>query len=350
MFSMSLRLWAGSMSFSRLDQGNLFQQRAQGSERPCHVVIRQQAHTGKREGWIQISDQRSCPSKRSWLRLLQQTSVLAPCRSCLPSSCPTALPESTLLIGIIQPGCCAASLAHGDATPVKESPAGEAALRRWQEVIRLSPAPAWQCQRPPGVRQHLPPCRIRGEQRGGGRDCGSSCPCGCPGAAPSSTGRRGCARAVPEGTMRSVSIHIHQQQLLAARSCCARLCHARLCPAVPSRAQRGEQSLSKAPSPPCCTRHHLVCILCTPPLNNFGVIFSFLALGCREVAGVGLRPSWVPTPWQAVPCSCPFPPHTRSQQDPWMGTPSLASIGSEHGHSEGFFPPPQFLFYCQTGA
>lgn len=136
MFSMSLRLWAGSMSFSRLDQGNLFQQRAEGSERPCHVVIRQRAHTGKREGWIQISDQRSCPSKRSSLRLLRQTPALAPWRSCLPCSCPrpTARPESALLIAIARPGGCAASLALGKGSPAGAAPWGRRCPGRAQRL------------------------------------------------------------------------------------------------------------------------------------------------------------------------------------------------------------------------
>lgn len=160
MFSMSLRLWAGSMSLSRLDQGNLFQQRAEGSERPCHVVIRQRAHTGKREGCIQISDQRSCPSKRSSLRLLRQTPALAPCRSCLPSSCPQPSPNRAFnwnysaRLPAWHAGmwlCC-----------------GNHLLGRWQEVARLCPAPAWQCQQPPWVRQRLPSCQTRGEQRGWG--------------------------------------------------------------------------------------------------------------------------------------------------------------------------------------
>lgn len=133
-----------------------------------------------------------------------------------------------------------------------------AALRRWQEVTRLSPTPAWQCQQPLWVRQRLPSCRIRGEQRGGGWHWESPCPCGCPGAALGAPWQgRGCASG-------------HRELL-----CCARLGRARLCPAVPNRAQRREQSLPKALSPPCLARHPLVCILRTPLLNNFGVIFPF---------------------------------------------------------------------------
>lgn len=74
---------------------------------------------GKREGSIQISDQRSCPSKRSSHRLLQQTFSLAPrLPSFLLPASPHPSPKSLFLMLIIQPapfarqrrppraGCC----------------------------------------------------------------------------------------------------------------------------------------------------------------------------------------------------------------------------------------------------
>lgn len=138
MFSMSLRLWAGSMSFSRLDRGNLFQQRAEGSEPPCHVVIRQRAHTGKREGCIQISDQRRCPSKRSSLRLLPQT----PLRVAPASPPPARGPPRILAFNWNSPARCLRR------QPGKESPAGVAggdtAVPRLGEAAPPVPPDPWE--------------------------------------------------------------------------------------------------------------------------------------------------------------------------------------------------------------
>lgn len=260
MFSMSLRLWAGSMSFSRLDQGNLFQQRAEGSEQPCQAVIRQRARPGNvraafralLKGAAQQSAPRSGFSGRA-----------RPRSAPLPCPCPRC------------PGPafhrnyrCAASRAHGHNALLRESPPGSSP-GAWQEGTLLSPAPAGTASstsrpaRPVGSsgdgdEAGNPPVPVgtllllqgRAGRAGAGR-AGGMAGLGLAGL--------GLARAAPEGTTRPVSTHIHPQQLLPARPCCARPCHARLCPAVPSRAWRREQSLSKASSPPCRAKHPLVC-------------------------------------------------------------------------------------------
>lgn len=295
MFSMSLRLWAGSMSFSRLDRGNLFQQRAEGSEPPCHVVIRQRAHTGKREGCIQISDQRRCPSKRSSLRLLPQT----PLRVAPASPPPARGPPRILAFNCNSPARC---LRRQPGTPGKESPAGVAGGDTAVPSLGEAAPPILA---DPCEEVRLAILLVLRVSRGCSQLRGSSC--------------------------RHQEVSVHPHPSAAAAGCQAVLCRARLCPAVPSRARRREQSFPKL-SPRCLARHPLLCILYSPAEQ---LLFFLFGLRTRGGAGVGLVPGWVPTPCQAARCCCPMPiPH----QDPGMHTSSLAAAGSEHGHSEGFFP------------
>lgn len=121
--------------------------------------------------------------------------MLAPHLSCLPFSClpspslPHPSPKSLFLILIIQPvpfarrpgraADAAASPANGDATlaagEMKERPAAEVALSRWQGLPWLFctwERAAQRCRQPPRVMQHdKPPVLLQpwGDQQGGGR-------------------------------------------------------------------------------------------------------------------------------------------------------------------------------------